>query len=96
MEVDNGFGQTVIEKKRDEAAERVQKLFQDFLEEFEIEEDGKKLHKYAILAEELAAPEKNTLTGTRDYLIFIWVKTMQQCVFEDNSVLKEFKWNIKS
>ena len=64
MEVDNGFGQTVIEKKRDEAAERVQKLFQDFLEEFEIEEDGKKLHKYAILAEELAAPEKNTLTGT--------------------------------
>ena len=61
MEVDNGFGQTIIEKKRDEAAERVQKLFQDFLEEFEIEEDGKKLHKYAILAEELAAPEKNTL-----------------------------------
>ena len=61
MEVDNGFGQTVIEKKRDEAAERVQKLFQDFLEEFEIEEDGKKLHKYKILAEELAAPEKNTL-----------------------------------
>ena len=30
-------------------------LFQDFLEEFEIEEDGKKLQKYKILAEELAA-----------------------------------------
>lgn len=61
MEGDAGFGAPVIEKKRDEAAERVQKLFQDFLEEFEIEEDGKKLQKYKILAEELAAPEKNTL-----------------------------------
>lgn len=74
MEVDNGFGQTVIEKKRDEAAERVQKLFQDFLEEFEIEEDGKKLHKYKILAEELAAPEKNTLVvDIRHSFLLIWV-----------------------
>ena len=61
MEGDAGFGAPQIEKKRDEAAERVQKLFQDFLEEFEIEEDGKQLQKYKILAEELAAPEKNTL-----------------------------------
>ena len=61
METDGGFGQQPIEKKRDEAAERVQKLFQDFLEEFEIEEEGKKLQKYKILSEELAAPERNTL-----------------------------------
>jgi len=62
MEVDGGFGGQNVEKKRDEAAERVQKLFQDFLEEFETEDEGKQIQKYKILSEELAAPERNTLT----------------------------------
>ena len=46
MEVDGGLGRPVVERKRDEAAERVQKLFQDFLEEFTITENGEKIAKY--------------------------------------------------
>ena len=50
MEVDGGLGRPVVERKRDEAAERVQKLFQDFLEEFTITENGEKIAKYKGIA----------------------------------------------
>jgi len=62
MQVDGGFGGQNVEKRRDEAAERVQKLFQDFLEEFETEHEGKQIQKYKILSEELVDHERNTLT----------------------------------
>ena len=46
MEIDGGLGRPVVERKRDEPAERVQKLFQDFLEEFQETENGEKFFKY--------------------------------------------------
>ena len=39
-------GRPAVERKRDEPAERVQKLFQDFLEEFQESENGEKFFKY--------------------------------------------------
>jgi len=62
MEVDGGLGRPAVERKRDEPAERVQKLFQDFLEEFQETENGEKFFKYKVIAEDLAAPERNTLS----------------------------------
>lgn len=47
-----------IPKVKDELAERCQKLFQDFLEEFTVDGDV----KYLAEAQELIRPERNTLT----------------------------------
>mgnify|MGYP000472821295 CR=1 FL=1 len=51
MEVDGGLGRPAVDRKRDEPAERVQKLFQDFLEEFQETENGEKYFKYKVWLE---------------------------------------------
>eukprot|EP00112_Aurelia_sp_Birch-Aquarium-sp1_P012776 Seg2690.3 transcript_id=Seg2690.3/GoldUCD/mRNA.D3Y31 product="Zygotic DNA replication licensing factor mcm6-B" protein_id=Seg2690.3/GoldUCD/D3Y31 len=47
-----------VAKIKDELAERCQKLFRDFLEEFKVDEE----QKYLSEAQELMRPERNTLT----------------------------------
>ena len=54
MEVDGVNGRPAVERKRDEPAERVQKLFQDFLEEFHVQENGENIAKYK------GNPDENT------------------------------------
>lgn len=70
MEVDGGLGRPVVERKRDEAAERVQKLFQDFLEEFTITENGEKIAKYKGIGN-TAIPYCGIFYNILTYLTFI-------------------------
>jgi len=61
MEIDGGFGRQAINQKRDDAADRVQKVFQEFLHDYtEDGVEGEEYYKYKDLAADMISPEKHT------------------------------------
>ena len=82
MEIDGGFGRQV-NQKRDDAADRVQKVFQTFLHEFT--EDGDELEefkKYKDHAQDMISPEKHTFQiDMKD--IMAWSQPIADRIKED-------------
>ena len=62
MEIDGGFGRQAINQKRDDAADRVQKVFQEFLHDYTEDNgvEGEEYYKYKDLAADMISPEKHT------------------------------------
>ncbi|CBY35763.1 unnamed protein product, partial [Oikopleura dioica] len=62
MEIDGGFGRQAINQKRDDAADRVQKVFQEFLHDYTDDDgvEGEEYYKYKDLAADMISPEKHT------------------------------------